>query len=87
MLCSALVKVCVLVSVLFQAEFDSKDVGSAAVSQLALMLKPRYHFAGTQGAYYERQPYRNHRVINEASRHVTRFIGMARVGNPAKKKV
>ena len=30
---------------------------------------------------------RNHQVLKEAARHVTRFIGLASVGNPHKKKV
>ncbi len=36
--------------------------------------------------HYERQPYRNHRVLNDAARHVTRFIGLGRVGNAEKRK-
>ena len=31
--------------------------------------------------------YRNHKVLAESARHVTRFIGLAKVGNSAKKKV
>lgn len=58
-----------------------------AVSQLSLLLRPRYHFAGQQGAFYERQPYRNHRVLTDLTKHVTRFIGIARLGNAQKKKV
>jgi hypothetical protein len=51
-----------------------------------MKLKPRYHFAGLHGIHFERQPYRNHRVLNEATRHVTRFIGLDKVDNPEKKK-
>lgn len=48
--------------------------GSVLLSKLAAHLKPRYHFAGL-GVHYERQPYRNHRVLLEPARHTTRFIG------------
>ena len=41
---------------------------------------------GTTGVHYERQPYRNHRVLNEPARHVTRFIGLGKVGNADKRK-
>lgn len=59
--------------------------GSVLISKLAAQLKPRYHFAG-MGVHYERQPYRNHRVLLEPARHVTRFIGLAPVGNAEKQK-
>ncbi|VDN06227.1 unnamed protein product [Thelazia callipaeda] len=59
--------------------------GSSILSQLAAGLKPRYHFAG-MGTHYERTPYRNHRLLQEAAQHVTRFIGLAPVNNPDKDK-
>uniref|UniRef100_A0A8R1I271 Uncharacterized protein n=1 Tax=Caenorhabditis japonica TaxID=281687 RepID=A0A8R1I271_CAEJA len=59
--------------------------GSVLLSKLAAQLKPRYHFAGL-GVHYERQPYRNHRVLLEPARHTTRFIGLAPVGNSEKQK-
>jgi hypothetical protein len=65
---------------------DSKILGSALISQLALGLKPRYHFAALHGISYERQPYRNHQVLQENARHVTRFIALADVGNEHKRK-
>ena len=34
------------------------EAGSISVSQLAFGLKPRYHFSGIEGKFYERQPYR-----------------------------
>ena len=73
--------------VVFKPGFKSDDVGSEAVSQLALTLRPRYHFAGLQDVHYERPPYRNHKVLAESARHVTRFIALAKVGNPKKSKV
>lgn len=59
---------------------------SMSVAQLAMGLKPRYHFAGLEGMFYERQPYRNHKVLAEKDKHVTRFLGLAKVNNKDKKK-
>ncbi|XP_001513071.2 CWF19-like protein 1 [Ornithorhynchus anatinus] len=67
-------------------EVDTKKCGSALVSSLATSLKPRYHFAALEKIYYERLPYRNHVVLQENAQHVTRFIALASVGNPDKKK-
>lgn len=39
----------------------------------------RYHIAGTKGVFYSREPY-----VNDSSAHVTRFIGLANVGNKEK---
>ncbi|CAD5231905.1 unnamed protein product [Bursaphelenchus xylophilus] len=64
---------------------NAENEGSKHISRLAAALKPRYHFAG-MGPHYERSPYRNHRVLVEAAQHVTRFIGLAPVGNPNKEK-
>ncbi|KAK7075504.1 hypothetical protein SK128_009879 [Halocaridina rubra] len=65
---------------------NPETTGSKMISRLAFKVQPRYHFSGTEGVYYERLPYRNHKVLNEPSRHVTRFIGLAKVGNPEKQK-
>ncbi|CAG0892299.1 unnamed protein product [Darwinula stevensoni] len=54
---------------------------SGLVSHLAVALKPRYHFAALNNVFYERLPYRNHIVLQEQDRPVTRFIGLAAVGN------
>ncbi|ELK35651.1 CWF19-like protein 1 [Myotis davidii] len=67
-------------------EVDTKKCGSALVSNLATGLKPRYHFAALEKTYYERLPYRNHIVLQENAQHATRFIALANVGNPEKKK-
>ncbi|XP_062436560.1 CWF19-like protein 1 isoform X2 [Rhea pennata] len=67
-------------------EVDTKKCGSALVSNLAASLKPRYHFAALEKAYYERLPYRNHIVLQETPQHVSRFIALADVGNTSKKK-
>ena len=39
-----------------------ETAGSGLISKLAVSLRPRYHFVGKHGCFYERQPYRNHRV-------------------------
>lgn len=65
---------------------DPESSGSSMISRLAFKVRPRYHFAGTVGAYYERLPYRNHKVLHEGARPVTRFIGLAKLGNPGKQK-
>ncbi|XP_017340533.1 CWF19-like protein 1 isoform X1 [Ictalurus punctatus] len=67
-------------------EVDTKFCGVASIGNLAEKLKPRYHFAGMEGAYYERLPYRNHVVLQENAQHVSRFIALAAVNNPGKKK-
>uniref|UniRef100_A0A5F9D045 Inhibitor of nuclear factor kappa-B kinase subunit alpha n=1 Tax=Oryctolagus cuniculus TaxID=9986 RepID=A0A5F9D045_RABIT len=67
-------------------EVDTKKCGSSLVSSLATGLKPRYHFAALEKTYYERLPYRNHVVLQENAQHATRFIALANVGNPEKKK-
>lgn len=67
-------------------EVNTKFCGSGAVANLADKLKPRYHFAALEGAHYERLPYRNHVVLQENAQHVSRFIALATVNNPAKKK-
>jgi len=67
-------------------EVDDMSVGSALVSRLALLSRPRYHFSALHGAHWERPPYRNHSAGAEQTRHVTRFISLAKVGNREKKK-
>lgn len=54
---------------------------------IASQLKPRYHVSGVEGVYYERSPYRNANANDLGSLEVTtRFIGLARVGNPKKER-
>uniref|UniRef100_A0AAR2L0T6 CWF19-like protein 1 n=1 Tax=Pygocentrus nattereri TaxID=42514 RepID=A0AAR2L0T6_PYGNA len=67
-------------------EIDTKFCGVSSVANLAEKLKPRYHFAALEGVHYERLPYRNHVVLQENAQHVSRFIALATVNNPAKKK-
>uniref|UniRef100_A0A2K6B6B9 CWF19-like protein 1 n=1 Tax=Macaca nemestrina TaxID=9545 RepID=A0A2K6B6B9_MACNE len=73
-------------NITYLGEVDTKKCGSALVSSLAMGLKPRYHFAALEKTYYERLPYRNHVVLQENAQHATRFIALANVGNPEKKK-
>ncbi|XP_006853826.2 zinc finger CCCH domain-containing protein 59 isoform X2 [Amborella trichopoda] len=51
------------------------------ISELAAELKPRYHIAGAKGIFYAREPYSNNDAV-----HVTRFLGLACVGNSTKQK-
>lgn len=67
-------------------EVDTRYCGVSSVACLADQLKPRYHFAGVEGVNYERLPYRNHQVLQENAQHVSRFIALATVNNPAKRK-
>ncbi|GJM98972.1 hypothetical protein PR202_ga16026 [Eleusine coracana subsp. coracana] len=53
----------------------------SVVAELVAEIKPRYHIAGTKGVFYSREPYGN-----DSAAHVTRFIGLANVGNKEKQK-
>lgn len=55
--------------------------GDSTVSELVAEIKPRYHVAGTMAVFYAREPY-----INTDAVHVTRFFGLAPVGNKDKQK-
>uniref|UniRef100_A0A2P2JC73 Uncharacterized protein MANES_03G034200 n=2 Tax=Rhizophora mucronata TaxID=61149 RepID=A0A2P2JC73_RHIMU len=60
----------------------SDSAGSdSSVSELVAEIKPRYHIAGTKGVFYAREPYSNIEAV-----HVTRFLGLASVGNRDKQK-
>ena len=63
-----------------------KTDGNPLISRLAVKLKPRYHFSGTKGVFYERTPYRNHKVMSSTAKHCTRFISLAKVANAEKEK-
>ncbi|KAF3439609.1 hypothetical protein FNV43_RR17887 [Rhamnella rubrinervis] len=53
----------------------------STIAELAAEIKPRYHIAGSKGVYYAREPYSNVDAV-----HVTRFLGLASVGNKEKQK-
>nr|XP_027197569.1 CWF19-like protein 1 [Dermatophagoides pteronyssinus] len=60
---------------------------SMKISQLCNSLRPRYHFVGgLVDWFYERVPYRNHKVLIETSRNVSRFLSMANIDNVKKMK-
>jgi len=59
---------------------------SESVAQLALAVKPRYHFSGLEGISYERNPYRNHKLLTGQQSHVSRFVALAHAGNKDKLK-
>ncbi|KDP33838.1 hypothetical protein JCGZ_07409 [Jatropha curcas] len=60
----------------------SDSVGSdSTISELVAEIKPRYHVAGTKGVFYAREPYSNTDAL-----HITRFLGLASVGNKDKQK-
>ncbi|XP_050296016.1 CWF19-like protein 1 homolog isoform X2 [Anthonomus grandis grandis] len=57
------------------------------LSFLCMKLRPRYIISGLEGVYYERPPFRCPSNDNDSTLEtVTRFIGLARVGNPNKDK-
>ncbi|CAH8566185.1 unnamed protein product [Heterobilharzia americana] len=62
------------------------DSASTLISRLAYLTRPRYHFSCGNGTYYERSPYRNHRVLQEKACHTTRFIALADVKNPLNRR-
>lgn len=59
---------------------------SDQIAMLASMLKPRYHFSALDGISYERNPYRNHKLLSGQSSHSSRFVALANVGNKEKSK-
>ncbi|KAL3320965.1 26S protease regulatory subunit 8 [Cichlidogyrus casuarinus] len=59
----------------------ANEVCDLAVSRLTYVMKPRYHFASGHDVYFERRPYRNHKVLAEKNIHITRFIGLASIKN------
>ncbi|KAJ7987915.1 hypothetical protein DPEC_G00318190 [Dallia pectoralis] len=67
-------------------EVNTKVCGTTSIAHLSDKLKPRYHFAALEGVFYERLPYRNHVVLQENTQHVSRFIALATVNNPEKRK-
>uniref|UniRef100_A0A2P2I4V1 CWF19-like protein 1 n=1 Tax=Hirondellea gigas TaxID=1518452 RepID=A0A2P2I4V1_9CRUS len=64
---------------------DVEAAGCGLVARLAHSLKPRYHFTAGLNTYYQRLPYRNHQILQEAPQHVTRFLSLSAVGNSDKK--
>ncbi|CAL5199246.1 unnamed protein product [Lathyrus oleraceus] len=63
------------------AGFSESSGSDSTISELVQEIKPRYHIAGSKGIYYAREPYSNVDAV-----HITRFIGLASVGNRDKQK-
>ncbi|GMY36305.1 zinc finger CCCH domain-containing protein 64 [Fagus crenata] len=61
--------------------FSDLPGSDSTISELVAEIKPRYHIAGTKGIFYAREPYSNVDAV-----HVTRFLGLASVGNKEKQK-
>lgn len=59
---------------------------SRQLSLLSAEIKPRYHFCGRNGDYFEPPPYRNAPRPNSQYELATRLIALAGVGNAEKKK-
>ena len=62
------------------------NAGSDLISRIINRLKPRYIFTASEpgddssdGIFFERQPYRNHTVLKEQLKPVTRFVSLAAV--------
>ena len=53
------------------------QVGLEEVAELAVKLRPRYHFCGGEGAFWQRPPYRL-----DARSHACRMVGLSRVQVP-----
>jgi hypothetical protein len=53
---------------------------------LATCVKPRYHFSANQNTFFERIPYRNHKILTEKEKHVTRFLALANANKTNKPK-
>ncbi|KAF7271867.1 hypothetical protein GWI33_015343 [Rhynchophorus ferrugineus] len=56
------------------------------ISLLCVKLKPRYIISGLEGMHYERAPFRCPSLTDHDMEIATRFIALARVGNPKKDK-
>ncbi|OTF78900.1 CWF19-like protein, partial [Euroglyphus maynei] len=64
-----------------------EESSSLKISQLCNSLRPRYHFVGgLVDWFYERAPYRNHKVLIDTARNVTRFLSIADINNLKKMK-
>ena len=66
--------------------------GVSALDDLALQIKPRYHFAVGEKTFFQREPYRNPISAEDEEKNsfigVTRFVGLADFsGNIDKERV
>ncbi|RPA95908.1 hypothetical protein L873DRAFT_1744715 [Choiromyces venosus 120613-1] len=60
--------------------------GTGVIAELAVALRPRYHFAAGGEVFWEREPYRNKTKSgeDESEIKITRFLGVADWGNEKK---
>lgn len=72
----------------FVSTVDVKEEADASpvISRIVRAMMPRYHLSSSRTIFFERQPYRNHIVLSEMARTVTRFVSCAPVGNSTKAK-
>lgn len=50
------------------------------MADLAVVLRPRYHFAARPGVFFQRAPYKNHAAKPTSKMsHVTRFVSLGPV--------
>ena len=63
-------------------EADLPEVGSEAVAELSVAMRPRYHFVATEGQWYQRPPHRQ----GARCAHVCRLLAMAKVQEDKKQK-
>jgi len=61
---------------------DLHEVGLEALAELAVLLRPRYHFAATENQFWQRPPYRH----SAATTMLCRFIALAAVQADKKQK-
>jgi hypothetical protein len=73
------------------SSLNTTDYSSLAIAELALALKPRYHFADAANLFYEREPYNNTTGFGGSDErpasHVSRFIGLGKALNKNKQRV
>jgi hypothetical protein len=71
-----------------KVEFDpnKQPHQQSCVADLALALKPRYHFSTSHDVFYEREPYFNVFEEDLDTFRLTRFLSLAEMGNQKKQK-
>jgi|MDSY01.1.fsa_nt_gb hypothetical protein len=55
-------------------------VGQPSAAKAAVQCRPRYHFSGTEGAFFQRTPYRNFEAPpTRKQSFITRFVGLGAI--------
>lgn len=65
---------------------DATPKSHSFVSELCTTLKPKYHFSVSPSHFYEREPFFHTSEEKTETFKITRFISLARFGNPDKQK-